>query len=73
MHVTRGQAKKLWCPLAHVPGSAKNPGAYGNRTTKGDIPKGATCVADQCMFWRWADNNKDRGFCAAIVLPPALK
>jgi len=69
MILTKGQAKRLWCPFAHIPGSPKSPGAIGNRSQKGEPPKGTMCLADACMFWRWADAAKDRGYCGHVGRP----
>jgi hypothetical protein len=42
------EAKKQWCPFAHVVFA----GAVRNRMDKtGAIPPGCYCLADQCGIW----------------------
>ena len=54
------EAKTKWCPFARIGGSAGTEGASYNRLFLhgGEISHdAATCIADQCMAWRWTDRE----------------
>lgn len=50
-------AKEMWCPMARE----SCEGFSANRDYEGSLMRG-TCVADDCMLWRWNEDNT-MGFC----------
>jgi len=62
--MTEEEAKKKWCPMAKVMningggGGNRWDGAASNKNKDAIGPVGATCVASDCMAWRWYDHVK---------------
>lgn len=68
------EAKMCWCPFARVPtetfkGSEANGEITTNRDFHGDPDKGACCIAELCMAWRWLDRVNREGYCGLAGKP----
>ena len=48
------EAKKKWCPMAR-----EETVVLGRWDKEGKI--GYCCIASNCMMWRWAGGNAERG------------
>ena len=58
------EAKKKWCPFVRQ-FSVPNEGASGsfNRYGGGKPADGSSCIASECMAWRWTSAQRDYGYC----------
>jgi len=74
MLLTEEQAQQKWCPFATT--TAVSIAAPGGKTTSGIYDtrgksKGFTsCLASDCMAWRWVNpNTSPLGFCGLAGMP----
>lgn len=52
------EAITKWCPMARVYSSD---GAYNKEGVC--LAHGSTCIASECMMWRWYNSQKATGHC----------
>lgn len=53
--MTEDEAKTKWCPFSRVVHRDEDDQASWNRLeeVEDSYPLGASCIASQCMAWRW--------------------
>lgn len=73
--LTESRAKELWCPIAitkSIPffdifagiSAGYDVAVCGvNRNQDGSMHNECKCVASDCMFWWWLDEDKTAGCC----------
>ena len=71
--MTEDEAKSKWCPMVRIheqPAEGKGPNMYAyNRP---GIMGQMTCIASECMAWRWQKeygDGKTEGYCGLAGTP----
>lgn len=71
---TTEEAAKAWCPYTTVGISVGSVAKVASRHDDAGlrIAPGSRCLGPQCMAWRWAQHDEQRGYCGRVGDPQTL-
>lgn len=66
MLMTFEEQNRFWCPHVRCGGDEL---PYDNCQANHRNPFYARCIGCECSQWRWADDNKEEGYCGLAGVP----